>query len=131
MSDRTYLFLTGLYILVAMYMSVDMMIYVLVVFMFLEGATGFTLTRITQGLRKVQLQTDLLIYDVKSRFNFEAFRALRISFSVLMTAAYLAVYEYNIEVLWFVPWFMGFALLGAGVSSVCPVLLAMRWFGFK
>ena len=131
MSDRVYLFFAGLYILVAMYLSLDMMIYALVVFMFLEGATGFSLTRLTQKLRNVQLQTDLLTYDVKSRFNFDAFRVLRLSFAVVMAAAYLAVYEYNIEVLWFVPWFLGFALLGAGVSSVCPLFLAMRWIGFR
>jgi len=131
MSDRAYLFLTGLYILIAMYMDVDMMIYALVIIMFLEGVTGFTLTRFSQKLRNVQLQTDLLIYENKSRFNFEAMRALRVSFAIAMTAAYIAVHEYDVEVLWFLPWFFGFALLGAGVSGVCPVFLAMRWMGFK
>ncbi len=103
MSDRAYLFLAGLYILVAMYMGLDMMIYALVVIMFFEGITGFTLTGFSQKLRNVQLQTDLLIYENKSRFNFDALRALRVSFAIAMTAAYLAVYEYNVEVLWFLP----------------------------
>jgi hypothetical protein len=26
---------------------------------------------------------------------------------------------------------MGFAIFGAGLSGVCPVLLAIRWTGFR
>jgi len=33
--------------------------------------------------------------------------------------------------LWFVPWFIGFALFGAGVSGVCPSLSLLKWMGFR
>lgn len=131
MSDRTYLFLVGAYILTALYLGNDPMIYGLVVFMLFEGITGFTLTGITQKIRKVNLDAGLLKYEMTPKFNFDAFRALRIFFAMAMTAAYLGVNEYDVEMIWFLPWFFGFALLGAGVSSVCPVLLAMRWLGFR
>lgn len=131
MSDRAYLFVAGAYILIAMYMGIDMMIYGLVVVMFFEGATNLTLTALTQKIRKVKLDPGLLKYEATPRFNFEAIRALRIFFALAMTAAYVSVYEYDIEVLWFLPWFFGFALLGAGVSGVCPVVLGMRWVGFR
>ncbi len=131
MSDRAYLFMVGAYILGALYMDMDLMVYALVVVMFFEGATGLTITGVTQKIRKVKLDPGLLIYESKQRFNFDGFRALRIFFSILMIAAYLSVHVYGIEVIWFLPWFLGFALIGAGVSSVCPVLLGMRWLGFK
>ena len=131
MSDRAYLFIVGAYILTALYLGIDLMIYALVVAMLFEGVTGLTLTRLTQKIRKVELDTGLLRYEKAPRYNFEAFRALRIFFAMAMTAAYLGVHEYGVEVIWFLPWFFGFALLGAGVSSVCPVLLAMRWLGFR
>lgn len=131
MSDRAYLFVVGAYILSALYLGIDLMIYALIVFMLFEGLTGFTLTGITQGMRKVKLDSGLLKYESTPRFNFDAFRALRIFFAMAMTAAYLSVHEYDVEMIWFLPWFFGFALVGAGVSSVCPVLLAMRWLGFK
>lgn len=131
MSDRAYLFIVGSYILVALYFEVHIMIYALVAFMFFEGVTGYTATWLTQKLRKVELDSGLLSIDATPRFNFDGFRALRILFSVVLTASYVAVYEYKIEVVWFFPWFFGFALLGAGISSVCPVLLGMRWLGFK
>ena len=131
MSDRTYLFVVGAYILTALYLGNDPMIYGLVVFMLLEGITGFTLTGITQKIRKVKLDPGLLKYESTPKFNFDAFRALRIFFAMAMTAAYLGVHEYDVEMIWFLPWFFGFALLGAGVSSVCPVLLGMKWLGFR
>ena len=131
MSDRVYLFVVGIYILIALYLGIDLMIYALVVVMLFEGVTGLTLTRLTQKIRKVNLDPGLLKYETKTRFNFDGFRALRITFVIALTASYIGVNEYDIEVIWFLPWFLGFALVGAGVSSVCPVLLAMRWIGFK
>jgi len=131
MSDRSYLFLLGLYILSALYMDMDLMIYVLVGVMLFEGITDITLTGITQKIRKVKLDPGLLRYESTPRFNFEAIRALRIFFAFMMITAYTAVHEYDVEMLWFLPWFFGFALLGAGVSGVCPVVLGMKWLGFK
>ena len=131
MSDRAYLFSVGACILLSLYFEVDLMIYILVTVMLIEGVTGFTLTRLTQKIRNVKLESGLLSYPTKQRFNFDGFRALRIVFSLVLTASYLAVNEYDYEIIWFFPWFLGFALLGAGISSVCPVLLGMRWLGFR
>jgi len=131
MSDRAYLFVLGLYILAALYVDMDLMIYVLVGVMLFEGITNITLIGITQKIRKVKLDSGLLRYESTPRFNFEAFRALRIFFAFAMAAAFVSVHEYDIEMLWFLPWFFGFALLGAGVSGVCPVVLGMKWLGFK
>ncbi len=131
MSDRSYLFILGLYILAALYIDNDLMIYALVGIMLFEGITDFTLTGLTQKIRKVKLDPGLLRYESAPKFNFEAIRALRLFFALAMTAAYMSVHEYNVEMLWFLPWFFGFALLGAGVSGVCPVVLGMKWLGFK
>jgi len=131
MSDRTSLFLIGLCILTALYLESDIMVYAIVVILFLEGVSGFTLPLITQKIRKTHLESGLLQYTKPPKFNFEAFRMLRLSLSVVVLASYVAVHEYNAEILWFFPWFVGFAVLGAGVSGVCPVYLAFRWLGFK
>ena len=131
MSDRAYLFAVGMYVLCALYLGVDMMIYALVGIMFFEGVTGATITGLSQKARNVVLDAGLLRYDTVPRFNFDALRALRIFFALAMTTAYTAVHEYQVEVIWFLPWFFGFALVGAGVSSVCPVFLGMKWLGFK
>ena len=131
MSDRVYLFMIGSYILIALYFEIHIMIYLLVAVMLFEGVTGYTITRLTQKVRKVELDSGLLNIETIPKFNFDAFRALRILFATVMMASYVAVHEYNFEMVWFFPWFFGFALVGAGISSVCPVLLGMRWLGFR
>jgi len=73
----------------------------------------------------------LTVFQTQPRYNFDSFRAWRISVAIMLGGSYLLLNEQNIEVVWFIPWFMGFAILGAGVSGVCPVLLLIRWIGFK
>ncbi|MDH3513806.1 MAG: DUF2892 domain-containing protein, partial [Gammaproteobacteria bacterium] len=64
---------------------------------------------------------------VKARVNFEAERALR-----LAVAGFLIVsYVFFNESLWFFPWFIGFALFGAGLSGICPMVMGFRWLGFR
>ncbi len=49
-----------------------------------------------------------------------------------MVAAFLVVsyIVFNKE-LWFFPWFIGFALFGAGLSGICPMVMGFRWVGFR
>ena len=61
-----------------------------------------------------------------ARFNIESERVWRILVGLFLVVGYSLV-----EALWFFPWFMGFAIFGAGISGVCPVLIAVRYIGFK
>ncbi|MCK5262463.1 MAG: hypothetical protein KAJ92_02205 [Gammaproteobacteria bacterium] len=131
MSDRIYLFLVGLSILIALYFELNIMIYVVVITMLLEGSTGLTLPLLTKKIIDIQPGSMMLQLNKVPKFNFEALRAMRLSVALVILVSYVAVHEYNIEVLWFFPWFLGFAVLGASVSGVCPVYLAFRWLGFK
>ena len=131
MSNRVYLFIVGLCILTALYMELDIMIYVLVAILFLEGVTGVTILWLSKKVREVQLESGLLQYSSETKFDFDAFRLFRIIIAVVVLASYVAVHEYSIDMLWFFPWFFGFSVMGAGVSGVCPVYMAIRWLGFK
>ena len=131
MSDRVYLFLIGLCILIALYLEVEIILFAVVIVMLFEGISGWTLPLVVQKTRGIKLDSGLLQYMKPARFNFAAFRLLRISLATVVFLSYIAVHEYNVEMLWFFPWFVGFAVLGAGVSGVCPVYLAIRWLGFK
>ena len=61
-----------------------------------------------------------------SRFNIYSERVWR-----LVVGMFLLIGYSFYSVLWFLPWFMGFAIFGAGLSGLCPVLLAIHWIGFK
>jgi len=61
------------------------------------------------------------------RFPFDAERAWRLVVSAMLIVSYFFLYEQ----LWFFPWFMGFAIFGAGISGVCPVLISLKFIGFR
>ena len=131
MSERIFLFLVGVYILIALYLGVDLMIYMLSLWLLFEAITDIRLTTLSQKLMKQTVPAGLIVFKTHQRFNFDAVRAWRITAAVLLSGSLLLLKEYNVDFVWFFPWFMGFAIMGAGASSVCPVLLFIRWIGFR
>ena len=55
--------------------------------------------------------------------QFEAERAWRFVVAGFL-ASFLAVFQEG-------AWFMGFAIFGAGLSGVCPVLVSLKLMGFR
>ena len=131
MSERLFLFFVGGYILTALYLDLDVMIYVLCAWLLFEAISDLRITTLSQKLMRTTVPAGLTVFQTHQRFDFDAFRAWRLVVAVMLGSSFILVRDYNIEVLWFFPWFMGFAILGAGVSGVCPVLLLIRWLGFR
>ena len=131
MSERSFLFLTGFYILCALYFEIDIMIYVLSAVLLFEGVTDWRMTTMLQKVRNQTLDSGLLAFQNKARFNIDGLRAWRVVVAIILLTVYLLLHQYEVEYLWFFPWFMGFAILGAGASSLCPVLIFLRWAGFR
>ncbi|MBT8118527.1 MAG: hypothetical protein KJN89_02320 [Gammaproteobacteria bacterium] len=131
MSERVFLFIVGVYILMALYLGMDVMIYLLSLWLLFEAVTDIRLTTLSQRLLKKSVPAGLIIFNSRQRFDFDALRIWRISVAVLLGGSLILLKEQNFEFMWFFPWFMGFAIMGAGASSVCPVLLFIRWIGFK
>ncbi len=107
------------------------MIYLLSLWLVIEAVTDVRLTSLSQKMLHKTVPAGLTVFQTTSRFDFEAPRAWRITVAVMLGGSFLLLKEHNIEVLWFFPWFMGFAIMGAGASGVCPMLLFLRWAGFK
>ncbi len=131
MSERLFLFLVGGYILISLYLGIDLMIYILSLWLLFEAITDIRLTTLSQKLMKQTVPAGLIVFNTHQRFNFDAIRAWRGTVAVLLGGSLFLLKEYSVDFVWFFPWFMGFAIMGAGASSVCPVLLFIRWIGFK
>ena len=132
MSERVFLFIVGAYILIGLYFEIDVMIYALSVLLLLEGLTNIRITTLSQSLMsQTVLPSGLTVFQTSQRINFDAFRAWRMLVAVMLGGSFILLKEHNIEVVWFFPWFLGFAIMGAGASGVCPMILFIRWIGFK
>jgi hypothetical protein len=131
MTERVYLFLVGAFILLALYLESNYLIYGLSLFLLIEGVSGIRLTRMIQKSRHVSLDTGLVYFNTKARFAIDGLSVWRVFVAIVLVTTYGLLHEYGYDVLWFIPWFMGFAILGAGASGICPVLLGLRWIGFR
>ena len=132
MSDRSYRLVFGLALLLALYFQLDYAVYALVTLALLEGLSNMRIPVIVTRLRsnlggQVPMQENLTVAPSRCRYSFEAERALRLLMSTILILSYVVFPKQ----LWFVPWFIGFALFGAGVSGVCPSLSLFKWLGFR
>lgn len=131
MSERVFLFVVGAFILTSLYFEIEMMIYILCLWLLFEAITDIRITTLSQKLMSKTVPAGLTVFQTQNRFYFDALRAWRITTPVLLGGAFILMNEYHIDVLWFLPWFMGFAIMGAGVSGICPMILLIRWLGFR
>ncbi len=130
MTDRAYRTLFGACILLALYFDLSLMMYILIGLLFAEGLTNQRVPILVSDIRNRVSVGEFhyvnLDMAVDSRFDTDAERVWRLSVGFFLLISYALI-----EPLWWFPWFMGFAIFGAGLSGICPVLMAIRWIGFK
>ena len=129
MTDRTYRASLGLLLLISLYFDLEWLMYGIILLLFIEGISNFRLPVLVSAARHYfnpEYQVYTPVPASSARFNIESERVWRFVVGLFLLLSYSFI-----DALWFFPWFMGFAIFGAGLSDVCPVLLAIRWFGFK
>lgn len=130
MTDRTYRTILGGLLLVSLYLELDWLMYAMITMLMLEGLSNKRVPMLVCSIRNCAAKGGLGYVDAElvseSRFAMESEQVWRIVVGLFLLISY--IFE---EALWFYPWFLGFAIFGAGLSGVCPVLLGIRWTGFK
>ncbi len=132
MSERFFRLIVGTLLLALLYFDAKRAIPLLLALLIVEGITNFRVPLLVNrflasGEAQFADSREITADEPSARFAFDAERAWR-----LVVAAMLALtfYLFN-EQLWFFPWFMGFAIFGAGLSGVCPVLMSLKLIGFR
>ncbi len=130
MSERVFHLLIGLVLLVALCFDLKPVVYGLIAWLAFEVASNQRLTTIVSRLRygsRGVLGKTSTDGACQCRFNFEAERALRLVLVLLLTLSYVLFFRQ----LWIVTWFAGFALVAAGLSGICPMIMTLRKLGFR
>lgn len=127
MTDRNYRLLLGLTILAVLYFDLTYAMYGLIGLLFVEGITNWRIPLLASRLARQSGAGALSrgLFDLKWPLHEERAWRLTVGLMLLLTAVLFK------EAAWFLPWFMGFAILGAGVSGLCPVLLGLRFAGCR
>ena len=130
MSERIFRVILGSVLLLLLYFELRMAVYGFILIILFEGITNWRIPVLISrmgGDRNAGIADCELSPGAKARFNFEAERALRLAVAVLLFISYVV---FPVE-LWFFPWFIGFALFGAGLNGICPMVIGFRWLGFR
>ncbi|MGD8926222.1 MAG: hypothetical protein PVG20_05200 [Thioalkalispiraceae bacterium] len=130
MSNRLYRLLYGALLLIALYFELDILIYVLIGLAVFEAVTNLRIPKLISRIRfgnNGDPMEGTIGLNFKTRTRFEAERGWRLTVASMLA---ISVFVFP-DTLWFFPWFMGFAVFGAGVSGVCPMFLLMKWIGLK
>lgn len=127
MSERTFRFIQGLYILAALYLENDIMMYVYLGVIGFEAITNLRVPVLVSRLRYGRGMVDETSEPMACKFNFEAERMLRVVVLLLMIFTFVLFPD----ITWFFPWFIGVMLLMAGITNICPMVMFMRFLGFR
>ncbi|MHB8453521.1 MAG: hypothetical protein ACYDDO_02235 [Acidiferrobacterales bacterium] len=132
MTERTFRIIFGPILLIALYFNLGAVILGLIAVSLFQGVTTWRISRLVTRLRRRNLTSEM--ENAADRpvgpvtwLKFEAERGLSLTIAAVLTLGCLVFPEQ----LWFLPWFMGFALFGAGLSGVCPMVIGLRLAGLK
>lgn len=124
MSESNFRIVLGVWLVSALYLNSALLVQALLVLLLIEGVTNLRIPRLLSRLRG---QGNPQVQVEGCRFGFEAERLLRLIVAGLVALPMLA----GAQTLWWLPWVVGFALIGAGLSGICPMVLALRRVGFR
>ena len=125
MSERAFRFILGAALILLLYLDWRQGMVAYMGILLFEGLTNLRIPVLVSRLRfgrSFRAGTQV----GECRLGFEAERMLR-----LIVVALLAVsWGLFPDTLWFFPWFIGFMLFMAGLTNICPMVMALRWMGF-
>lgn len=131
MTDSLYRLLFGLILLTSLYLDTSVIVYALIGMAMFEGITNLRVPLLVNRFILKSGSDQPVVNDTavntSTRFSMEAEQVWRLVVGGMIAVIYLF---YSAEI-WLLLWFMGFAIFGAGLSSICPILLAFKGIGFR
>ena len=131
MTDRHFRLLLGLALLLLLYLDSRTGMGVLIGYLVFEGLTNWRaplwISRCVRDDDAGRCSVQTLNISAPVRTSFKAERALRLMIAIILS---LSVFAYPVQ-LWWMSWFVAFAVIGAGVSGICPMLTSLRMLGFR
>lgn len=128
MTERSFRLFQGLTILILMYIGNQYLMYAFLGMLFFEGVTNWRIPKLISKLRYGKdYVADTAACGGGVRFSFDAERMFRLMIGLVLTVSYV----FLPDLLWFFPWFVGFMLTSAGVTGVCPMVIVLKYIGFR
>lgn len=130
MTENNFRIVLGTWLVAALLLNSPYLMYALVGLLLFEGITNLRVPKMVVRLNSgadAAAVFDAASVNPNARISFEAERGLRLIVAMLIIIPMTDLGA----CLWLLPWFVGFALIGAALSGLCPMVLALRWIGLK
>jgi len=127
MSERTFRLIQGIYLILFLSLDLSMFIYAIIITMGLEGLTNWRIPRIVSRLRYGKQAQFQSVRNDGVRFNLDSEQMQRLAMAIFLLLTYIVFPGVG----WYGPWFLGFLLIMAGLTNICPMVIFMRWIGCK
>ena len=128
MNERVFRFILGASLLLLLFLEQEQAIYIYIGILIFEGVTNLRVPMLVSRIRYGRYyNAGQAPPDASARIPFDAERVLRLIVAVFLIVSYVVFRE---EV-WFFPWFIGFMLFMAGMTNICPMVMTLRWVGFR
>lgn len=128
MTERAYRVILGAVLLGLLFLKWELAIYAYIGLLIFEGISNLRIPVLVSRLRfGSQYSPDSQLSHGSGNIPFDAERALRL---IVASFLILSFVLFNHE-LWFFPWFVGAMLFNAGITNICPMVMGLRWAGFR
>lgn len=130
MTERQFRFVISISLLIGLYFELRWAVTSIVAIYLIEGITNLRVPIVVAKLlpqKSTHITCDPGAIAVAPRFSVESEQVLRLIVGGLL----LISDEFYPETLWYLPWLLGFALLGAAITGICPCILGLKTWGFK
>ena len=128
MTERTFRLILGGTLLLILLSEQVAFLYVYIGIVALEGLTNWRIPLLISKLRYKQENSDTSEQITSTvKYAVDAERVLRLVIAAILICS-LFLFP---KILWFVPWFVGFALTMAGMTGICPMAIVFKKIGFK
>lgn len=127
MSERVFRIVLGGALIVFLYLRTDPPVYAYIGVLLFEGLTNWRIPALVSRLRYGKTASQAPLINQGARCSFEAERALRLFIAAVLLDSFVLFREQ----LWVIPWFLGFALLLAGITGICPLAMFFRNLGLN
>jgi len=127
MTERWYRLIQGIYLIVALYIENDAMMYGFILLLSFEAITNL---RIPGLILRATGSSDFSDDEPENEcytFSIESERLLRVFVVLFLVLSYVLFPE----PVWFFPWFVAAMLLLAGITNICPMVMMFQFVGFK
>ena len=133
MSERVFRVILGLMLFTALTASAllesQLPVYIVLAILAFEAITNWRIPTVITHLRHGKNHNSDVNKAVHNRVmgHFEAERILRVMVMMLVSIPYFT----NIQYINILPWFVATALVLAGVTNICPMVMSLRYIGMR